>query len=102
MTFHNLQQITLEDDSTYYYTVEPYEMMNALGLAIAPLREFNIFKNSGENEPVLYKLYKTKEGSWYEISSVQPSIDYGILRKLKTGIDLHEGPVKKEKMDLHW
>ena len=102
MTIHPLQQITLEDNSTYYYSVEPYEMMNALGMAIAPLREFKIFRNGEENEPVFYKLYKTKEGSWYEISSLQPSIDYSILRKLKTGIDLQEVPVKKEKMDLHW
>ncbi len=102
MTIHPLQKITLEDDSTYYYSVEPYEMMNALGMAIAPLREFNIFRDREENEPVFYKLYKTKEGSWYEISSLQPSIDSGILRKLKTGIDLQEGLVKQEKVDLHW
>lgn len=101
MTIHPLQQITLEDDSTYYYSVKPYEMMNVLGMAIAPLLEFNIFRNSEENAPVFYRLYKTKEGSWYEISSAQASIDHHILRKLKTGIDRQEDPVEKEKMDLH-
>ena len=80
-------QITLEDNSQFYYTISPYELTNALGNIIAVLQEYNFTKKDDNNGQFSCKLYRTKEGNWYDIENSKIGIEKGILRMLKSAID---------------
>jgi len=80
-------QVILEDNTQYFYTINPFELTNALGNVVAVLREFVFIKNGENNEQFSYKLYKTKEGNWYEIPGENPSAANDIIRSLKSAID---------------
>ena len=69
-------QITLEDNSQFYYTISPYELTNALGNIIAVLQEYNFIKNDENNGQFCCKLYRTKEGNWYDIEVAKISCFY--------------------------
>ncbi|MDB5199179.1 MAG: hypothetical protein JWO92_1142 [Chitinophagaceae bacterium] len=80
-------QVTLEDNTRFFYSINPFELKNALGSTVAILQEFSFTKNPESTDQVCYKLYKTKEGNWYDIHDLKSSIDYTILRRLKAGMD---------------
>jgi hypothetical protein len=82
------KEIVLEDNSHFYYTTAPYELKNALGSTIAVLEEFNFTKKEEQN-PFTCKLYKTKEGNWYDIEEAEVA-EQKILRMLKLAIDTKE------------
>ena len=84
-------QINLENNSQFYYTICPYELTNALGNIVAILQEYNFTKKGDNNGQFSCKLYKTKEGNWYDIEEAKIETEKGILRMLKSAID------KKEK-----
>jgi hypothetical protein len=86
------QQITLADNSQFYYTVTPYELTNALGNVVAVLQEY-IFTKKDEENPLTCKLYKTKEGNWYDIEEAKILAEKSVLRMLKSAIDMKEGNV---------
>jgi hypothetical protein len=83
-------QITLEDKSQFYYTVKPYELTNVLGNIIAVLQEYHFTKKEGHTAPFSCKLYKTKEGSWYDIEETKIYSEKALLRMLKSTIDSKE------------
>ena len=83
-------QINLEDNSQFYYTITPYELTNALGSIIAVLQEYNFTKKDDNNGQIFCKLYKTKEGNWYDIEEAKILTEKGILRMLKSAIDAKE------------
>jgi hypothetical protein len=83
-------QIILEDNSLFYYTIIPYELTNALGNIIAVLQEYNFTKEGDNNGEFSCKLYKTKEGNCYDIKGVKIDTEKGILRMLKSAIDVKE------------
>jgi hypothetical protein len=83
-------QITLEDNSQFYYTISPYELTNALGNIIAILQEYNFTKKDDNNTQFSCKLYRTKEGNWYDIEGAKIVAEKGILRLLKSAIDAKE------------
>jgi hypothetical protein len=83
-------QITLEDNSLFYYTIKPYELTNALGNIIAVLQEYNFTKKDDNNGQFFCKLYRTKEGNWYDIEDEKIVTEKGILRLLKSAIDAKE------------
>lgn len=83
-------QITLEDDSQFYYTIKPYELTNALGNIIAVLQEYNFTKKDDNIGQFSCKLYRTKEGNWYDIEEAKIVTEKGILRLLKSAIDAKE------------
>lgn len=85
------QQVILGGDKQYFYTVNPFEVTNALGTAVAVLQEYSISGSNGET----YKIYKTKEGNWYDIAEVNSSRHNLVLISLKSAIDLKEGHGKK-------
>ena len=60
-------QIILEDNSQFYYTITPYELTNALGNIIAVLQEYTFTKKDNNNGQFSCKCYRTKEGNWYDI-----------------------------------
>ena len=84
------KKIILEDGAHYFYAIQPYEMKNMLGAVVAVLDEY-LFTKSGT--PEIYKLYRTKEGNWYEISNSVPVENIPILRGLKIGINMMEATV---------
>jgi hypothetical protein len=86
-------QITLEDNSQFYYTISPYELTNALGNIIAVLQEYIFAKRDDTNEPFCYKLYKTEEGNWYDIEEAKAVTEKGILRMLKSAVDAKENNI---------
>jgi len=75
--------IILNGKSDYYYTVKRVEITNILGSVSAVLNEYFITNNSGEN----YKLYKTKEGNWFDVSEENSNGNKGTIRALKSAID---------------
>ena len=83
-------QITLEDNSQFYYTIKPYELTNALGNIIAVLQEYNFTKKDDNDGQLSYKLYRTKEGNWYDIEEAKIITEKTILRMLKSAIDAKE------------
>jgi len=83
-------QITLEDNSQFYYTINPYELTNALGNIIAVLQKYNFTKNDDNDTQFSCKLYRTKEGNWYDIEGAKIVTEKGILRLLKSAIDAKE------------
>ena len=83
-------QITLEDNSLFHYTIKPYELTNALGNIIAVLQEYNFTKNDDNNGQFSCKLYRTKEGNWYDIEETKIGTEKGILRLLKSAIGAKE------------
>ena len=83
-------QIIIEDNSLFYYTVGPYELTNALGSIIAVLQEYNFTKKGDNNGQFSCKLYKTNEGNWYDIEDTKTTVEKGTLRLLKSAIDAKE------------
>jgi hypothetical protein len=83
-------QITLEDNNLFYYTINPYELTNTLGTVIAVLQEYNFTKKGDNSDNFSCKLYKTKEGNWYDIEETKMASEKGVLRMLKSAIDAKE------------
>ena len=83
-------QINLEDNSQFYYTISPYELTNALGNIIAILQEYNFTKKDDNSGQFSCKLYRTKEGNWYDIEVENVASEKGILRSIKSAIDAKE------------
>ena len=78
-----IKKIVLDDNSRFSYTVKQVEIVNILGAGVVVLDEYFIKNSAGEN----YKLYKTKEGNWYDVPGTNIEVDKAILLKLKLGID---------------
>ena len=83
-------QIILEDNSQFYYTISHYELANALGSIIAILQEYNFTKKGDNNRQFFCKLHRTKEGNWYDIEEAKIVTEKSILRVLKSAIDAKE------------
>lgn len=88
-------QVILEDNTQFVYTVKPFELKNALGSIVAILQEFIFKKIPESSDAPCYKLYKTREGNWYDIDDLKSSIDYSILRRLKAAMDNSKATVKR-------
>ena len=83
-------QINLEDNSQFNYTIIPYEFTNALGNIIAVLQQYNFTKKDDNNGQFSCKLYKTKDGNWYDIEEAKMLAQKAVLRMLKSAIDAKE------------
>ena len=83
-------QVVLEDGSVFYYSISPYELRNALGHNIAVLQEFNFAKKGEESGQNSCKLYKTKDGNWYDFEDSKTGVEKGLLRLLKSAIDAEQ------------
>ncbi|MEP7318399.1 MAG: hypothetical protein ABI921_06650 [Panacibacter sp.] len=90
-------QIILEDNSQYFYTIKPFEMTNILGAVIAVLEEYTFVRNELNSHDVLYKLYRTKEGSWYDMEEPKLFSEKAIIRMLKTAIDSNKNTIIQER-----
>lgn len=81
------KEIVLSDNSSYSYSLAPYEMKNTLGHVVAILEEFTFIRKGLIYDPEIYKLYRTREGNWYEPNTANPLRDMALLRKLKSALE---------------
>lgn len=84
------QQVALEDGSVYYYSVSSYDLKNALGNNVAALQEYSFTKKGDENGGFSCKLYKTKDGNWYDFEDAKSAVEMTISRLLKSAVDAKE------------
>ncbi|WP_301929775.1 hypothetical protein [Ferruginibacter sp.] len=84
------EQINLEDGSVFYYTTQPYELKNALGSVVAVLQQYHFTKKDDQSGPFSRKLYRTKEGNWYDFEEAKSGAEKVVLRMLKSAIDVKE------------
>lgn len=80
-------QITLEDNCQFYYTIKPFELTNSLGNIVAVLQEYNFTKKDDLSRQFFCKLYKTKEGNWYDLEDVKTASEMALLRMLKSALE---------------
>jgi hypothetical protein len=83
-------QVVLENGSVFYYSISPYELKNALGNSIAVLQEYNFTKMGVDEGQNTCKLYKTKDGNWYDFEGSKTTVEKRTLRMLKSAIDAKE------------
>ena len=77
--------ISTDDGVKYYYTTARMNAENVLGVIKAILQEYSIYLKDNP-EDLLFKLYRTKEGYWYDIEYGTSSNN--LLRtKIKKAID---------------
>lgn len=81
------EHVVLQDNSEFFYTIKPVEITNVLGNVIAVLDEYIFVSAKQNSEKESYKLYRTKEGNWYDIAEVNFVGNIIILRALKLAID---------------
>ena len=62
----NQTEIIVKDGNTYVYTTSFINAENALGIIKATLKEYTLHRIS-ETETFVGKLYRTKEGNWYDM-----------------------------------
>ncbi|MDB5275712.1 MAG: hypothetical protein JWR61_667 [Ferruginibacter sp.] len=83
-------QVILEDKRQFFYTIKPYELINALGTVIASLQEYSFTQKEPAGEAFSCNLYKTKDGNWYDIEEATIAVEKKIIRMLKSAIDAKE------------
>ena len=82
-----MSKVILQDNSSYFYTIKPFEITSILGNVIAVLDKYIFVSTEQKNETELYKLYRTKEGNWYDIAETKSAIENTILRSLKSAME---------------
>jgi hypothetical protein len=82
-----MNEVILEDNSIFYYTIKPYELANAIGTIITILKEYSFIKKDNASATFCCKLYRTNEGNWYDIEASEMPSEKDIFRMLKSGID---------------
>ncbi len=82
----DIRTVSLENGTFYYYTTGPYSLTNALDAEIAQLTEYRFSLNPAFDE-VIYKLYKTDEGNWYELNDRNSLLNSSIIHALKKAMD---------------
>jgi hypothetical protein len=65
-------------------------LKNALGNNIAVLQEYYFTKKREDADQNFCKLYKTKDGNWYDFPDSKTTAEKGTLRLLKSAIDAEE------------
>lgn len=67
-------EIKVQDGNRYVYTTAFVKVENPLGIVKATLKEYTLYKIA-ETEILIGKLYRTKEGNWYDMpgnTSINP------------------------------
>ncbi|MGC4102364.1 hypothetical protein [Ferruginibacter sp.] len=80
-------QISLPDNQSFSYTISPFEILNALENVVAILQEYHFTRMMDNDTRIDYKLYRTKEGNWYDVEEPKTDQDKSIIRTLKSAID---------------
>ena len=88
-------QIILEDNSQFFFMIRPFEMINSLGKVIAVLKEYVFIKKGESSEQNSCRLYKTKEGNWYDLHDNNSATENRLSLSLKTAVDRQESGLNK-------
>ncbi|MEI2822679.1 MAG: hypothetical protein V9F02_04535 [Chitinophagaceae bacterium] len=81
------KELILDNGDCYLYTIQPYQMKNVLGTEVAVLDEYSFNrKNTSET----FKLYRTKEGNWYNLDENKDTIQTRLFLEIKTAISVYE------------
>jgi hypothetical protein len=86
LTDPEIKILLLEEGQKYFYTINPVQITNVLGNSVTLLLEYSITDVNGKN----HKLYKTKEGNWYDIPEANFAVDNIVLMSLKSAINSQE------------
>ena len=79
-------QLILDYNSKYIYTVRPVEITNLLATGVVALQEYSVVDMEGN----VIKLYKTGIGNWYDLPEINVDAQCALLSLLKSGIDLKD------------
>ena len=82
--------VLIADGIRFYYSKNTVEITNALSTIVAVLQEYLVVNSTPKNGGIICKLYKTKEGNWYDKADEKIAIDKQLLRQLKSAIDKKE------------
>lgn len=95
-----VNQVILEDNTTFCYIIKPYELKNPLGNIVAVLQEYRFTKKDDNDGACTFKLYKTKEENWYDLEENSSAPGKVLSMMLKAGINEKEKnniPLKAEQ-----
>jgi hypothetical protein len=91
----NIEAIILKaPKQVLYYFTQSAEVKDVLGMARATLIEY-VISIDEEVKNVLFKLYKTSEGFWYDPVDEDDKNSISIKFAVKAAIDLKEREVSK-------
>lgn len=74
------KEVKLEDGTEFLFTIQPYEVRNMLGQELTILDEY-LFTKKDSTETL--KLYRTRDGNWYDLEDANPAGSASVLRQLK-------------------
>ena len=77
-------------NQTLYYYNQQADIKNPLGKVSAILSEYVIIKNKENIGEIICKLYKTKEGYWYDSDEIYAEINSKTRLDIKSAIDAKE------------
>lgn len=86
LTDPEIKVLLLGEVQKYFYTINPVQITNVLGNSVTVLLEYSITDVNGKS----HKLYKTKEGNWYDIPEANLAVDNTVLMSLKLAINSQE------------
>ena len=81
-------EIFVQNGNRYVYAIAFINAENPLGIVKATLKEYTLYKIA-ETELLIGKLYKTKEGNWYDMPDNTP-INPLLRTMIKMAIDESE------------
>lgn len=67
----NPQLLILKDGRTFEFVTSFVNIENPLGAVRATLKEYTLSETTSGVEKFIYKLYKTKDGYWYDHPSAE-------------------------------
>jgi len=80
-----------------YYSTEEAVIKNPIGKVSATLVEYVISSCKEDEGDIFCKLYKTKEGFWYDPSCIDDKIDTRTKHNIKAAIDDAENKNTSQK-----
>ncbi len=81
------KELILDNGNCYLYTIQPYQMKNVLGAEVALLNEYSFTRKSTSET---FKLYRTKEGNWYNLDENTDTTQTQLFLEIKTAISVYE------------
>jgi hypothetical protein len=90
----NIQSIELhKQNQTLYYFTQKTDIKNVLGKVSARLTEYKISVDE-DMQIIMYKLYKTAEGFWYDPVDEHDKVSSKAKLQIKAAIDEKESASK--------
>lgn len=80
-------EIVLPDENKFRYFTKPYEFKNVLGHTVATFKEYCVTNSDSQ---ISFRLYKTKDGNWYDVTELKTPHEKNLIRTLKSAIDAIE------------